>query len=98
MEYADQVFTYLRNLHPGQKVDVKSSKDPERFINQVKNLMDNWSLEGYEFNDDYTVLRRMNGFTPIKSLHHATHPGQNPTKAAPASADPVLCTSDQGNE
>ena len=65
MEYADQVFAYLLKLQPGQKVDVNSSKDPERFINQVKNLMDNWNLKGFEFNEDYTVLRRMNDFQPI---------------------------------
>jgi uncharacterized protein (DUF2249 family) len=65
MEYADQVFSYLLQLQPGQKVDVNSSKDPERFINQVKNLIDNWNLKGIEFNEDYTVLRRINNFQSI---------------------------------
>lgn len=62
MDYADQVYVYLLKLKPGQKVNVMSSKDPEKFIETVKNLMDNWNLRGFEFNADYTVLRRMNGF------------------------------------
>jgi hypothetical protein len=67
MEYADQVYTFLLKLQPGQKVDVTTSKDPQKFINQVKNLMDNWNLTGFEFNADYTVLRRMNGFNNKKN-------------------------------
>ena len=62
MEYADQVYVYLLNLRPGDKVNVASSKDPELFIKTVKDLMDNWNLKGFEFNADYSILRRMNGF------------------------------------
>ena len=62
MEYADQVYEYLLRLRRGQKVDITSSKDPQRFIDTVKDLMDNWNLKGFEFNQDYTVLRRMNDF------------------------------------
>ena len=71
MEYADQVYLYLMKLRPGERVNVMSSKDPQKFIETVKNLMDNWNLGGFEFNADYTVLRRMNVFNIRKITNKA---------------------------
>ena len=68
MEYADQVYTFLLKLRPGERVNVNSSKDPARFIETVKDMMDNWNLKDFEFNADYSVLRRMNGFNLNKHL------------------------------
>lgn len=60
MKYADQVYEYLMNLRPGDRINVRAAKDPEKFIECVKDLMDNWGLRTVvEFNADYTVLRRL---------------------------------------
>ncbi len=62
MEYIDQVYAFLINLKPGERISVNSSKNPERFIETVKRLHDSWGLDDFEFNQDYKTLRRMNGF------------------------------------
>jgi hypothetical protein len=66
MEYADTIYVYLLNLKPGERINVNDTKDPDRFVKTVKNLMDFWNLKGFEFNDDYSVLRRMNSFIQNK--------------------------------
>jgi len=70
MEYIDQVYVYLLNLRPGDKVAVSRSQDPARFVETVKRLMDNWGLrDKVEFNEDYTILRRrMEFIKPITKI------------------------------
>lgn len=62
MDFSDQVYIYLLNLRPGERVNVNRTKDPARFIETVKDLIDNWNLNDFEFNADYSILRRMNAF------------------------------------
>jgi hypothetical protein len=69
MEYIDQVYNFLIHLKPGERISVSSSKDPGRFIETVKRLHDNWGLDDFEFNADYTIIRRMNGFIKPQSLN-----------------------------
>jgi hypothetical protein len=64
MEYQDEIYLFLLKMKPGEKRNVQSASDPEKFISAVKNLMDNWGLKNMvEFNEDYSVIRKMNSFT-----------------------------------
>jgi hypothetical protein len=58
MTYPDQIYNFLLQSKPGTKFSVSSAKDPAKFVETVKDLMDNWGMrDKVEFNGDYTILR-----------------------------------------
>lgn len=63
MEYSDKVLEYLlTTIKSGESIPVnKLSKDPEKFVNTVKALMDERSLQlnEWEFSNDFLTLKRM---------------------------------------
>ena len=65
MDYIDQVFIEVKDLIPGKYL-MSKLKDPERFIEAVKELIDDEWVNDIDFTKDYEYMVK-HDFTGFKS-------------------------------
>lgn len=57
-EYVELVYAKLKQMAPGQTLNVSNSQDPTLFIEAVKFIID-LRIINVEFNADYTIVKRL---------------------------------------